>query len=682
MREQDNSLFVKQLVEKGDLYESLLALQNQANAIRNPLLQDKIQGLIENYKYLLQYFATGTEDPKREEVKNKIERETIVLHEELSAAAFTDKIYNEMVAKAAEYIPQGDRYSFLRQIFYNNFAKKELSFIDYSTSDERAMFVSAIGVNLSKKFNEQNFLLLCSLADNYTDKEQIYALTWLLVLTFHYQYHLKVFGNIEEQIRHLSTNKQICETVKTICYRFINTALTQQASEQIQQMSSELYPKLEKNSNLNLLIEIDDTEEMNPLWDKDVQDVVSKYANKVMQLQEMGADFNFGHISQFFWKDFFKKDIANWFMPFGLDNPDIQYAADDKHSQILKMMLYGNTNSSDIDKYAFCMMLDSLKAELNKHKFQIPKDEELNIDNDLSNFDEYTPTDYAQSYVSTLYRFFYRNFWIGDNMMKSITKIAERSLVRAFFTEEELDVLGDYCLNLKLYEETIVTIIPHDASTYQKVGFACERTGKIEEAIDYYRIALLAQNDAWTNIRLANCYQIIDEDEHALEIYDKLLIEDGNSKKILLHKAQSLMKLNRYQDALQVFYQLDILYPNNINIWRGLVWSTISCNNPNEGEMSIAQSYMEKITTSKDTTANDLINFGHLLLITHHRKEAIEQYLKAVELVKSPTRTLSLSKRTAEVKAQIIKDKDLLLTKGISKQEIQLINDTILVMMQ
>ena len=659
---------INMLLGEGNLYAALQLLKPLAVKTSDFRLTDRLQSIEQNYKYLIDYFVSGAEDPDRDNILNQLFQQTFLLYDDIrKATAEQMQDILQMKSTAAEYKPKDDKYSHLKQIFYTTWLGTRTNDNLLITDEEKNIYVSALMLNIIDNFSEEKTIALSQLTATYTGEPAQRAKVALLMVLHHYKYRIKYFQKLCAQLKLLCSDDRMRGSMMHIVVQLLNTSLTPAIVEEMESLSKDFQQQAGHDNN-NIFIALEDNEETNPEWGDSARSMLDQHLENVGRLHGEGGDMNYSSTRPLLGNRFFTTDIANWFIPFGFDNPDtgIDFTAD--NAKLLKGILLSNIEACDIDRYAICTIFNQLQQQL--HGTKLPSViEDMKQFGDIESITEnYSEENMSLYYVRALYRFFKHNRWKITDLMSDITSIGSEYAMTLLLAEKESDTIADRCLRLNLFREAIDILDKrNDRLSLQKKGYAQQKTGDYTGAIVTYDKALLYEEDRWTLTHKAYCLQKNEEYERALSIYNQLLESDHDNRKLLLNKAQCLILLDKTQEALEVFFHLDLLYPDNTNIERGLAWCAFVTATTENGNYRLAEQYLEKNAYRDHAEINDLINYGHLLLVTGHRSEAISLYRQAAADKDNVTTMLK----------QINSDKDLLLTKGISEADFVLVTEAI-----
>ncbi|KAA6317579.1 hypothetical protein EZS27_032283, partial [termite gut metagenome] len=98
--------------------------------------------------------------------------------------------------------------------------------------------------------------------------------------------------------------------------------------------------------------------------------------------------------------------------------------------------------------------------------------------------------------------------------------------------------------------------------------------------------------------------------------------DDSN---VLFYIGGCFAGLERYDEALNYFYKLDLLDGDSLKAWRAIGWCSFVI-----GKYESAEKYYNKILDKKPL-ASDYLNAGHVVWSMKRTEKAIELYTKAIE---------------------------------------------------
>ena len=95
---------------------------------------------------------------------------------------------------------------------------------------------------------------------------------------------------------------------------------------------------------------------------------------------------------------------------------------------------------------------------------------------------------------------------------------------------------------------------------------------------------------------------------NALEYYKKVEAIQPENKNVIFFIGSCLAELERYEEALQSFFKLDLMENDCIKAWRAIGWCSFV-----SGKFEQAMRYYDKVLALKPI-ATDYLNAGHVAL--------------------------------------------------------------------
>lgn len=652
---------------------------------------DEFENLLQHYQYMLEYFMRDMEDPERKSVYNKLIARLIdlnaALREELKARIdnnfeYSQKRYfphqlsfqsindlydsiqfyhqqkslSKLASKEAEESSKKLRSNYeklVAELFaiywlsttYNADQKTVFTNIlspDYPESLEQSILVSAITMNLWRRFDQYKVLLLLDICEHNNMQVKQRALVGLLFILTKYNAILHLYPSIRNRLVLLSDDSNIYENLKNIILLIIGTTDTERITKKMQE---EIIPEMIKISPIikdkmdaESLINQDEWDEENPEWaDILEQSGIADKLQEITELQMEGADVYMSTFSML--KNFsFFQQIAHWFMPFDPEVSDIQtlFYQDDEH---LMGAFLNNAIICNSDKYSFClsilqmpasqrsMMSKSFKME-SKQMEEITKDENL-LKPDLA------ARNTARQYIQDLYRFFrlHPSHHEFEDMFDWALELHKTHFFEILSANSDIKLqTAEYYFNqalypqaIELYEALIAEIEP-SAALYQKLAYAYQKTSQFKQALDaYIKADLILPDDIWTVKKIAVCYRLLGEYDKAIDYYQHADFLKPGEFNTNMQIANCLIQLEKYKAALQIYTKIQEKNPNNPNLWRAISWTAFLAINIHQADY-----YMEKIL-SEAPTHRDYINAGHIALAKNNKAEALSFYKKSVQ---------------------------------------------------
>ncbi|MCB2195577.1 MAG: tetratricopeptide repeat protein [Bacteroidetes bacterium] len=728
---------ISKLILDNEILYAIKELLTFANDTKKQYHQVQIEKIRDTYANILKHSFTGIEDPERDKIYMYVQKSLIELNDKIKECLLTessdlttykmkwslekgleghdeetyslinnltfdnelDKILKDHNIDVAKN--QGNendivsRQDALKELFnilwltdtYHETELKTIESICYSDKipwHDKSLIVSALTLSLVRIFDPQKFTALLNFY--YQKENQVWqrALTGIVLTLYKYDKRLKLYPELEKQIRKLSKVDDIDKQFETVLIQIFKSKetekITKKWEEEILPEMMKMQPNIEKNLDLENILSDDLSEDKNPDWEKvfeDSPDLLDKLQD-FSKLQIEGSDVFMSAFSKLKHFPFFN-EISNWFTPFYKENEYIDMIVEKEETNLQTFIeqLEKSFHMCSSDKYSFClnlqmipethksMMMDMFNEEM-KNLEEVQKDENL-----LNQF-AITKSIITQ-YLQDLYRFYklhpYKNEFSdifkwefdvqnSDFFNKIVTnKQVIRNIAEFFLENEHYDKAVKIFRVLETTKETNIEL-------FEKIGYCYQRLGQYENALRYYKRAeLLDENKAWIIKKIALCYRYLNEHIEALDYYKQAEKLDPENLYIQAYIGHTLMRLHNYKDALKYYFKVEYLAPANEKIQRPIAWISFV-----EGKFDTAIKYYDKILNKK-VSDFDLIHLGHSYWCNNQVKEAIKIYAKALQYLENDIKKFSKS---------FMDDVQYLEKHGIKSMDIKLMKDHIL----
>lgn len=679
----------------------------------------QLENLGISYKYMLQYFEQGIEDPKRNEIYNNIALDLFYILDSVKRELLTDYNTSTFYSKIKYYKLNGldlvsaisKRCETLEKIEllklsqnsgiglineYKNLENLEndifslvyisrqkdvanLSIINNILSDTnekeyyKELIISALTLSCLEYFDEDKIALLYH---NYNTSDsvaiQIKSLIGIYMISFKHNDIIKFSKKIAELNKELNDNSLFDEDIKTIIMQFIKSSDTERITkkthedliQRINKLDPSIFRKIKGFENSSL----DDDE--NPDWQKIMEE--SGIDDKVKELSEMqmqGADILMATFARLKHFSFFQ-NIVNWFMPFHNDHYLIQQ---NKEFEKLLTVLNKTSFICDSDKFSFILAANSAPAA--EKKMMVSQLESQNIElKELSLSELQTSRKIREKniilYIQNIYRFYklFNRAIDFDNPFKTTPFINESSIVNEEGnTASVLNIAAEFYFKRKYYNvatelfKKIISTNNCTFDTYQKLGLCYQSKENYLEAIDLYiKADILNSNNSWTLRHIASCYKSIGQTEKALSYYKHAESIDPDNLKLLMAIGNTYLTINKPGDALKYYYKVDYLSQSSEKVIRLISWCEFLVDNY---ERSIDA--LNRITK---LSAEDYLNLGHVYIIRGMIKDAIKYYRQSLDHYNCDIEKFRL---------EYFGDSNFLEKKGLQKNTISIVYDAV-----
>ncbi len=394
-----------------------------------------------------------------------------------------------------------------------------------------------------------------------------------------------------------------------------------------------LKPEIDKKINLN--IENLDSAEMeeNPQWQEMMESSgLADKLKEMSEIQEEGGDVMLGTFERLKTFPFFNEP-ANWFLPFHTDYSEFSGGASGDMQPVAELMAAAPF-LCDSDKYSFMFSLQHVPAfqrdmMLSQFKAQGEQLAELQAASLTSgNADR---KNVINKQVQNIYRFFrlFRRKGEFPNPFESGVNLSEVPLFAPDLREiDVLELVGQFYFSHGYYSQALEVFrrLAEDGATgaelYQKTGYAYQKTGDYESAVEYYKRAeMLDSRSDWTLRRLSRCLMLLHRPEEALERLRILEERHPEHAATALNIGRCLVELGRYDDAIGEYYKAEYLDEKSGKALRPLAWCLLM-----ERDLGQSRKYYEKVIGAFSPTQEDYLNMGHLALAEGNFKEAMNFY--------------------------------------------------------
>lgn len=541
----------------------------QTNTLNNELQsaphRESLHNIQTSYKYMLQYFIDGVNDPERKSIYNKLIAQLFIIASQIREELLTRDSNNfEFLQK--RYFPftpqltvekvllslnRSDKKEVLIEanvddekqfeqievnfenavrFLFNYFwlkptydASRFLSIFnfiindDYKDSIAKGMVVSALTLNIWRTFDESKVQMLldaCKSNDVFTRQRALVGLCFVLAK---YNRFIPYFPTIRNRLILMTDNESTAESLQNIIIQIIATTETEQISKKLQEEIfpelMKLRPMMEKGLTDENLLSTDEWGEINPEWQEMIEK--SGASDKIQEFAEMemsGADVYMSTFSML--KSFpFFSEFSNWFLPFDPNHSAVNKLFQSNEKSLITAFLNSNIMCNS-DRYSFCMsvlQMPDMQRNLMKKSFSQAAEqmEEIKKEETL-----YSPQVHAKAvakhYIQDLFRFFKLNPNRNDfTDMFSMSLILHKTyLFDLLSVDDELKLnIAEYYFIKKLYPQALELfeeIEQEDkpsAVLYQKIGYAYQQTSQLFKALKAYKKADLIQPDDFWTIR-------------------------------------------------------------------------------------------------------------------------------------------------------------------------------------
>ena len=724
---------IYRLLDAGRLKEALIQLQGISTNTNHWDIRNQIENALTGYGYMLQYARQGMDDPNRavfyRQMRCKAYELTDATHIALLAqktsAVYYDtirtfalhpaKTYSELQMQLEAYteemttapllytdekrrnaeMEKADRMheSALAELFNKtwvtihwtdteaNEAGKLLESVLVHPND-LAVMVSAITLGLLRVFDAKklHFLMEAYRHENLQVNQR--AIVGIIIAISKHEKRIQLYPEIVSRLSLLCEEEGFRKNLYTIQMQLL---ITRETSKIDKKMREEILPEMMKNAkHLSdpkfRFDESEDPEDRNPEWEEWMDK--SGMNDKIKEMSEWqmaGADVYMSSFAQLKHYPFFYP-IVHWFYPFDLNLPllaPIKKSLGGTDFTPLKLIVHSDFFCNS-DKYSFILsILEMPQAmrELSIHQMEeqthMNEEQRDRMETLMSRKKE--AKDISRQYIQDLYRFFklWKRHQEEEDIFRWKFNLWENPLLGKTLQDEGITKeLADYLMQKEYLDEAyslyrkLMDAHCEVSEIYQKAGYILQMQKRYAEAIRHYEHAdLLLPDNVWTNKHLAQCHKLNGDMPQALEYYRKVEAVKPDNLNIALQIGQCLARMEAYTEALAYFYKVEYLEKNPDNARRAIAWCSFV-----SGKYDEALKYYHLLLEGASPKAHDWMNAGHVYFVMRQVPQAIQHYQQAQSSEKSHSDFIE----------KFNKDRNVLLTLGLTEEDLQIILDLLL----
>lgn len=700
--------------------EAMLIVKEMVNGVAKGEFIDEYNRLAMTYRYMLQYLTQGMLDPERESVLNDMIESLLVLVDRCLIESEIPTSYNlfylrhktglnlDLADALHQYAGQcadiaeiksaggiirpetlGQREKAESNMFNKVWSSYPISRGDTETicnalsspdipSYFKSMIVTALTLGLICFYDQDKLLLLANIYNSSADVDvQMRAIVGIIITLNLHRNRAALSSAVCKAMDAIGGTSNAEADVQSVFLRLARSRNTENVSKKMSEAimpdmmkpNHDLMDKIRKHSSINDLSELED----NPEWQQWLDESgINKKMEELTELQMEGNDVFIHSFSMLKSYPFFQT-LSNWFMPFHAD-----------HSALM-------TDSGDSD--ALMRLFDFAPFLCNSDKFSLalavmamPEARKKTLSEQFSGADTSMPDkadassrksrdSLADIYIHDLYRFFrlfsrqkdFKPIFESKFDLENIPFIGEW-LLRG----DSLNIVAEYYLKIGFFADAIryydmILAQPGDVDprVFQKIGFAYQNTGDNKSALDYFKkYEMACDTDVWNIKHIAQVYRNLRNFDKAIEYFKKAeAISPGNIG-VALSVGHCLLEKGNVAEAMNQYFKVDFIAGAKHKAWRPIAWCSFLT-----GNFSQSQEYYKKVINDDTPSAQDYLNYGHLLLCNGHMSEAVENYKNALNASGGDEQRFI---------SALMADKGYLDAKGISENDLHLVADAVL----
>ncbi|MCM1521763.1 MAG: tetratricopeptide repeat protein [Muribaculaceae bacterium] len=678
---------ISALLKAGRVNDALNALDNASDGLRmlSPFKAD-LERLRQQYGYMSDFALRGLPDPGLPEAMDALKGDILSTADAMSrAVTMTDAptLYYSMARTAsaitppslsqlkAEYGRLAQKLSLAalaenpmeaskeltlrsealeKEIFNSLWISYPLSSTDAETyttlisdpslpSHVKSLAVSALTLGLMEWYDERRMLLLM---DGYCSTDaavSVRSLCGLLMGMWQWR-NRPQSRKLRLRLDSLRETPSWPSDVRMATMQFIRARdterLTRKFNDELLPEMMKLRPEIEKLRHKPIDPDSALLEE-NPEWAELLdKSGLSDKLKELQEIQEDGGDVMMATFSRLKTFPFFH-DPANWFMPFHTGRSELHVSG---LADLIPLIdVIGNTAAfCDSDKYSVALSLTSIPSgqrDMMMQQLRMQADQLDQIRAAGMNTAKLSRESLTADYVRNLYRFyklFRRKAEFRDPFADAMNLPALPDLREIFDDADTLRLIGEFYFRRRYFEDAfdvfsrLDLLVTPEAELYQKMGYCRQALGDISEAIRFYEQSeMLNPQSRWTRRRLASCQRAAGNYESALRYYRSLSESKPDDVKLILNTGLCLLKLRRFDEALQQLFKAEYLGADSPKALRAIAWCTLL-----DGDYERCRTFTSRIMDLPDHTPTDYLNAGHLELLTGSPTQAAERYADSI----------------------------------------------------
>ena len=401
---------------------------------------------------------------------------------------------------------------------------------------------------------------------------------------------------------------------------------------------------------------------------------------KIIDMQRQGADIYFGGFSRMKRFGFFYT-LANWFMPFYAEHPQLQHLSADFLDSSYMKKIFEQGPFCDSDKYSFVLGLSSVFNQLPANIREMLKNGEASLG--VIGSDEgqtMTPAYYRRLYLQDLYRFFklndYRRCFYNPFQKREGHMLLANEIYRSSLHNQAVRMVR-FLYQRQMFKEAQALLMPfYDGSSVHDISLRAliaMKQGEYVMAESLYQKAFEIEpsNEHLLKGYAMSAFYSGDFDE-AAQLFEQLLDAHPDSRKYKLDLAISYINNDRVDEGVKLLFELNYKFPADVNVKRAL-----ACGFLYTGQLGKAVKLYDEIIVDESVSAVDYLNAGYCAWFDRRVEEAAKcfaGYLSRLSGEKDNHAVDALQQ--SSVLLEKFEDDLLLLTKyGITEVEMRLMTD-------
>lgn len=563
--------------------------------------------------------------------------------------------------------------------------------LNESTETEQCMVVSALTMALVEYVDGAKMLLLLHSLDNPQKKVEVRAMAGIALCILLHREDLALYRHLDKTLQERMALPQSQETVALLNLAFVLCLQTGKAREKMEKDILPDFMKMAQDGRIELGFNEEGNLDLDiPIEDERQKKQLRHHMREFIDMQRDGIDFNASNMLATRNLPFFQT-LPHWFLPFDKERSEVAGILQQGGERIQTLMRMADSvgqGDCDTDRYGMLMLLQHYNEKKTPGNLEqlLQKQAEENSEGEtprlagLSHVGQEgmtgdTPRDLCRKYMQQLYRVFTMmprcNEWTNPFTLSSIWVDTPWLNTALSTAPESLKMLGDYQLKYQNYAEaeaylnSLVRLNGSDAETLRQAAYCKQRQGHFGEAINLYIQAdTLMPEHSWTLSQMQLCYAQLGKHERRLDCLLQLEKLEPDNAKVTSETGLCLILLERWQEASQRFFRLELEDRQVVPSQRAIAWCALQ-----QGKMELAHKYYEKLIDSPYARWQDYLRAGHVAWCMLQTPKAIELYRGYIK------RYLTDDPKITDALTPFNEDHALLLALGKKPDEIALMHD-------
>ena len=236
-------------------------------------------------------------------------------------------------------------------------------------------------------------------------------------------------------------------------------------------------------------------------------------------------------------------------------------------------------------------------------------------------------------YIQDIYRFFKLN-QLGKDFIDVFSKGFSPSgtllFDMAFEDVNKKRNVGEFFFSNEYYTQAYdifkeIALAAPNFEIYQKMGYAAQKNGDIQLALDnYLKAQIFEDKQLWNLKKIGWCYRKLSQPAKALEYYKLAETQDPDNLGIATSIGRCLLELENYADALKYYYKVEYLDTKNTKVLAPIAWCNYST-----GKYDQSLKYCFKLI-AVDPCPEIHVLAGHNCRKLGELKDAVEHYKNSI----------------------------------------------------